>query len=230
MNFAGKTILVTAAAQGMGRDAVEALLEAGANVIATDMNAAPLSAIADHTRAEVAQLDVTDAAEVQNLVGGLDRLDGLFNCAGVVHSGTIETASEGDWGLAFDVNVLGTARCIQAALPLLLASTTASIVNMASVVSSVVGAPDRCVYGTTKAAVIGLTKSVAKDYVAKSLRCNAICPGTVHTPSLDERLKASVAYKAALKDGVGVVGEVGLNDARVISVFGTATGERFRDL
>ncbi|MEO1108944.1 MAG: SDR family oxidoreductase [Pseudomonadota bacterium] len=199
MHFEGKTILVTAAAQGMGRDAAEALLEAGAHVIATDVNAATLTTLTDHPRRQIAQLDVTDATAVQDLIDRLDRLDGLFNCAGIVHSGTIETAREGDWGLAFDVNVRGPARCIQAALPLLLAAKTASIVNMASVVSSVVGAPERCVYGTTKAAVIGLTKSVAKDYVAKGLRCNAICPGTVHTPSLDERLEASGDYDAALK-------------------------------
>jgi 2-keto-3-deoxy-L-fuconate dehydrogenase len=198
MQFVGKTILVTAAAQGMGRDAVEELLAEGARVIATDVNIAPLSAVADHPNARVAKVDVTDDAAVRGVIGGLDQLDGVFNCAGIVHAGSIAEAADADWALAFDINVRGPARCIQAALPLLLKAGTASVVNMASVVSSVVGAPDRCVYGTTKAAVIGLTKSVAKDYVADGLRCNAICPGTVRTPSLDDRLHATGNYEAAL--------------------------------
>ena len=193
----GKTVLATAAAQGIGRATVERMAAEGARVIATDLNIAPL---ADATGLEVHQLDVTDNDAVRALVAGIDRIDVLFNCAGVVHAGNILEASHADLDFAFALNVRAMFDTIRAVLPGMIAQGGGSIINIASVASSVIGVPNRLVYGTTKAAVIGLTKAVAADHVTQGVRCNAICPGTVDSPSLHDRLRATGNYEQAWKD------------------------------
>ncbi len=190
----GKLILVTAAAQGMGRAAALAMVREGARVVATDVREDLLATLADEAKGaggtlSTARLDATDPAAIQALVDGLDPLDVLFNCAGYVHQGTILECSEQDWDFSFTLNVRSMYRTIRAALPRMIANGGGSIVNMASVCSSVKGFPNRFIYGTTKAAVIGLTKSVAADFVTKGIRCNAIGPGTVETPSLHDRMR-----------------------------------------
>lgn len=194
--LAGKTAVVTAAAQGMGRAAALAFAREGARVIATDVNLERLGEIAGPS-IETRRLDVTSAEAVAAFAGGVEAPDVLFNCAGVVHGGTILEASEADWDASFDINARSMFRMIRAFLPGMLARGGGSIVNMASVASSVVGVPNRFVYGCSKAAVIGLTRSVAADFVTKGIRCNAIAPGTVDSPSLHERLRATGDYEAA---------------------------------
>jgi 2-keto-3-deoxy-L-fuconate dehydrogenase len=189
----GKRALVTAAAQGIGRAAALAFAAEGANVLATDIAE---DKVADLAEAFVAtrRLDVTDSAAIAALADELGPLDILFNCAGFVHHGTILDVLPEDWDFSFDLNVKSMYSMIRAFLPKMLeranagAGGSASIINMASTVSSVKGAPNRCVYGATKAAIIGLTKAVAADFIAQGIRCNAICPGTIATPSLDERI------------------------------------------
>jgi len=183
----GKKALCTAAAQGIGRAVAEAFLREGATVIATDINEGKL---ADLKGATVRRLDVTDSAAVEKLAAEIGAIDILFNCAGYVHQGTILDCAEKDWDFSFDLNVKGMYRMIRAFLPAMLAQGHGSIINMASVASSLKGVANRCVYGASKAAVIGLTKSVAADYVTKGIRCNAICPGTIESPSLEDRMKA----------------------------------------
>lgn len=194
MRLQGKTALVTAAGQGIGRAAALALAAEGAQVWATDVNPALLATYGDTPGVRTATLDVLDKAAITRFVGGLPPLDILFNCAGFVHNGTIEQATDDDWNFAFNLNVRAQFWTIQAALPGMLerarATGGASIINMASVCSSIKGFPSRFIYGASKAAVIGLTKSVAADYVTQGLRCNAICPGTVETPSLHDRINA----------------------------------------
>jgi 2-keto-3-deoxy-L-fuconate dehydrogenase len=190
--LAGKRSFVTAAAQGIGRAAALAFVAEGAEVIATDRDAARLAELAA-PRVATRPLDVTDAAAIEAAVAEAGRIDVLFNCAGFVHQNTALSATEAEWDFAFDLNVRSMWRVIRAALPGMLERGRGSIVNMSSACSSVKGAPNRFVYGTTKAAVIGLTKSVATEYVAKGIRCNAICPGTVDTPSLGERIAANAA-------------------------------------
>jgi 2-keto-3-deoxy-L-fuconate dehydrogenase len=197
----GLRALVTAAGQGIGRASALAFAREGASVLATDIDAAALEALRrDEPRVDIARLDVRDAAAVGELVRLHGSFDVLFNCAGVVHHGSVLDCTEQEWTSAFELNVTAMFRTIRAVLPGMLERGKGSIVNMASVASSVKGAPNRCAYGTTKAAVIGLTKSVAADFVARGVRCNAICPGTVQTPSLDARIQAlSASYGGDLE-------------------------------
>ncbi|MHB8285123.1 MAG: SDR family oxidoreductase [Caulobacteraceae bacterium] len=195
MNLSGKIALVTAAAQGIGRASVEALTAAGAHVIATDVNEAKLAELKS-ADVDVYRLDVLAKTDAAELIAKLGRIDILFNCAGMVHGGTILDATEDELDFAYDLNVKAQVRTIKAVLPGMIERGDGSIINMASVASSVTGVPNRFVYGVTKAAVIGLTKSVANEYVSKGVRCNAICPGTVETPSLHERLSAQGDYEA----------------------------------
>ena len=192
--LAGKTALVTAAGQGIGRATAELFASEGATVLATDINADLLAGVAGcRTR----RLDVRDPVEIAAAISDAGPIDILFNCAGYVHSGTILECDESTWNFSVDINVTSMYRLIRAALPGMLERGRGSIVNMSSVAGSIKGVPNRFVYGVTKAAVIGLTKSIAADFVAKGIRCNAICPGTVDTPSLHERLKATGDYASA---------------------------------
>jgi 2-keto-3-deoxy-L-fuconate dehydrogenase len=199
MRLQGKTALVTAAGQGIGRASVLALAAEGATVWATDVNAKLLDAYDGVERVRAVQLDVLDKAAIQKVAGAMPSIDILFNCAGFVHSGTILQATDEEWAFALNINVRAQFWAIQAVMPRMLEAGRGSIINMASVCSSIKGLPNRFIYGTTKAAVIGLTKSVAADYVAEGIRCNAICPGTVDTPSLQDRINAQADPVAARK-------------------------------
>lgn len=192
--LAGKRALITAAGQGIGRATAEAYVAEGAELLATDLDAAKLEGL----DCETVALDVLDAAAIGAAVERA-RPDILFNCAGFVHHGTVLDATEKEWDFAFDLNVRSMFRTTRAALPGMLERGRGSIINMSSAVSSIIGAPNRCVYGASKAAVIGLTRSVATDFVTRGIRCNAICPGTVESPSLEERLRATGDYEAARK-------------------------------
>ncbi len=195
----GKTVLATASGAGIGLATVLRMRDEGARVIATDINIDP---IADIDGLEVHKLDVTDTAAINALAADIGPVDVLFNCAGFVHAGSILEATEADLDFAWSLNVKAMFDTIRAVLPAMLERGSGSIVNMSSVASSIKGVPNRFVYTTTKAAVIGLTKSVAAEYVAKGVRCNAICPGTVESPSLQERLRATGDYEQAMKDFV----------------------------
>jgi len=200
MRLSGKTALVTAAAQGIGRATALAFAREGAEVIATDVNLEKLSELEGTQGLKVRALDVLDTQAIQSLASELGAVDALVNCAGYVHHGTILECGEKDWDFSFDLNVRSMYRIIRAFLPAMLErGQGGSIVNIASVASSVKGIPNRFVYGTSKAAVIGLTKSVAADFVTKGIRCNAICPGTIQTPSLDDRIAAQGDAEAARK-------------------------------
>jgi 2-keto-3-deoxy-L-fuconate dehydrogenase len=193
--LAGKKALTTAAAQGIGRASSLAFAAEGAQVIATDINLERLKPL-EANGITVRALDVTDLTAITNLAAELGPLDVLFNCAGFVHHGTILECSEKDWDTSSLINVRSMYRMVRAFLPAMLArGKGASIINISSVASSVKGLPNRFIYGTTKAAVIGLTKSVAADFIKQNIRCNAICPGTVQTPSLDERIAAQGGTK-----------------------------------
>ena len=189
----GKKALITAAGQGIGRATAEAYVREGAQVIAADINAELLSDLACTTGCETRVLDVTDAEAVQAAVAAIGPLQVLFNGAGYVHAGTILDCDEAAWDFSVNLNLRSMYRLIRAVLPGMLAQGGGSIINMSSVASSIKGAPNRFVYGTTKAAVIGLTKSVAADFVSRGIRCNAICPGTVESPSLRQRIEAQAA-------------------------------------
>ncbi|UJW84915.1 SDR family oxidoreductase [Devosia sp. SL43] len=195
----GKIVLITAAAQGIGRASVEAFVKAGAEVIATDINAAKLVELDGMPNVTTRVLDVLSADAVKQAVAEIGRIDVLFNCAGVVHSGTVLEMSDKDLDFALDLNVRAQIRTIQAILPQMLERKDGAIVNMATVASSVKGVPNRAAYSISKAAVIGLTKSVASDYVTHNIRINAICPGTVESPSLHERWHATGNFEAAKK-------------------------------
>jgi 2-keto-3-deoxy-L-fuconate dehydrogenase len=189
-----RRVLVTAAAQGIGRAIAEAFVTKSSRVVATDINEAGLAGLSG---ARTRRLDVRDNAAVTALVEAEGPFDVLVNCAGFVHSGTILDAAENELDFAFDLNVKSMMHTIRAVLPGMLSRGDGAIINIASVASSIKGVPNRFVYGATKAAVIGLTKSVAADFVARGIRCNAICPGTVESPSLQERLRAQGDYEAA---------------------------------
>jgi 2-keto-3-deoxy-L-fuconate dehydrogenase len=203
----GKTVLITAAAQGIGRASALACAMEGAHVIATDIDAEHLATLArEHSGIRVAQLDVRNGEAVMALASQLPALDVLFNCAGMVANGSLLECSEADWDLSFDLNVKSMFRMTRAFLPGMLAKAgadgSASIINMASMASSIKGFANRCAYGATKAAVIGLTKSLAADYVKAGLRANALCPGTVDTPSLRGRIASAADPVQAQKDFV----------------------------
>ncbi len=194
MRLKGKTALVTAAGQGIGRACVLAMAAEGAQVWATDVNPKLLDGYDGVPNVRTVVLDVLDKAAITRVVGELPPLDVLFNCAGFVHNGSILDATDADWDFAFNLNVRAQFWMIQAVLPGMLASNdgkgAGSIINMASVCSSLKGLPNRFIYGTSKAAVVGLTKAVAADYVGRGIRCNAIAPGTVDTPSLADRINS----------------------------------------
>jgi len=192
----GKTAFLTAAGQGIGRAIAEAFVREGATVIATDINAALLDALGSDIGCRTRVLDVTDAAAVRAAAAEVGPVDVLVNAAGFVHAGTVLDCTEAEWDFGFNLNVRAQFRTIQAFLPGMLAEHGGhggSIINVASVAGSIKGAPNRFVYGATKAAVIGLTKSVAADFVTRGVRCNAICPGTVESPSLRDRIGAQAA-------------------------------------
>jgi len=193
----GKIVFITAAAQGIGRASVEAFVKAGAKVIATDINEAKLKELDGVAGVTTRVLNVLDADAINAAVAEIGRIDVLFNCAGIVHNGTVLEMSDKDLEFAFDLNVWAQVRTIKAILPGMLERGDGAIVNMATVASSVKGVPNRAAYSISKAAVIGLTKSVAADYVTKGIRCNAIAPGTVDSPSLHERWKATGDFEAA---------------------------------
>ena len=193
----GKTCLVTAAGQGIGRASVLAMAAEGAKVIATDINEEALQELAEQG-IETAVLNVRDPEAVKAAAAEYSDVNVLFNCAGYVANGTILDCDEDDWSFSFDLNVTAMYRMIRNFLPNMLGNDAASIINMASVASSEIAVPNRFAYGASKAAVIGMTKSVAADFVTQGVRCNAICPGTVDSPSLHERLHATGDYEAAL--------------------------------
>ena len=194
----GKKVLITAAAQGMGRAAALAMAAEGAKVFATDINVSELKTLSEeNNEIETFELDVMDPIAIANAPEKTGPLTTLFNCAGFVHNGTIMDMSDDDWDFSFTLNVRSQFRFIRAYLPGMLENKDGSIINMASVASSIKGAPNRCLYGSTKAAILGLTRAVAADYVSKGIRCNALCPGTIMTPSLEERMRATGNYENA---------------------------------
>ena len=189
--LSGKTALITAAATGIGRATAELFLKEGAMVRATDINETGLAELkGSYPDINTSVLDVTSTEAVNTLAKTVGKVDVLFNCAGFVHNGTILDCEARDWDFSFDLNVKSCYRLIRACLPAMLENGGGSIINMSSVASSIKGVPNRFVYGATKAAVIGLTRAVAIDYIKQGVRCNAICPGTVDTPSLQDRLNA----------------------------------------
>jgi 2-keto-3-deoxy-L-fuconate dehydrogenase len=197
-SLTGKTAFVTAAGQGMGRATVQAFAAAGAKVIATDVDTAKLSGL-ESDQVRTRGLNVLDAGAISDAASDAGPVDILFNCAGVVHQGTLMDATEADWSLAFDLNCRSMFRTMRAFLPGMLARGRGSILNMASVASSLKGVPNRFIYSASKAAVIGMTRSVAIDYVARGIRCNCLCPGTVGTPSLDERIAENAAAAGSVE-------------------------------
>lgn len=194
----GKTALVTAAGQGIGRASALTMAREGARVIATDINEAALAELAAQGM-QTRVLNVRDGAAVQSVAAELGAVDVLFNCAGFVANGTILDCSDEDWAFSFDLNVTAMFRMNRAFLPAMIAGGGGSIINMASVASSIIAAPNRFVYGATKAAVIGMTKAIAADFITSGIRCNAVCPGTVDTPSLQGRMSAGGDYEASRK-------------------------------
>jgi 2-keto-3-deoxy-L-fuconate dehydrogenase len=194
-----QTVLITAAGQGIGRATAIAFAAEDARVIATDINAEALETLHRETGIQTRVLNVLDTDAINGAVAEVGAVDVLFNCAGFVHAGSILESSDKDFEFAVDLNVRSMVRTIKAVLPGMLERGGGSIINMSSVASSLKGVPNRFVYSMTKAAVIGLTKSVAADYVTRGIRCNAICPGTVESPSLDDRLRATGDYDAAMK-------------------------------
>lgn len=196
-NLEGKVALVTAAAQGIGKASAELLARNGATVWATDINAAALDQVSG---CETMPMDILDPTSVAEALMAIGTVDVLFNCAGFVAAGTILDCNEEDWALSFDLNVTGMYRLIRQVLPSMLERGSGNIINMSSILGANKGAPNRFAYGASKAAVVGMTKSIAIDFVKQGIRCNAIAPGTVDTPSLHERLHATGNYEQALKE------------------------------
>ena len=196
-NLEGKTALITAAGQGIGRASAEAFAKAGASVIATDINETAFAELEGLDGITALKLDATNPEDIKRVLAESDRLDVLFNCAGFVHTGNILESTEEDWDFAFDLNAKAMYRLCKAVLPGMLEQGKGSIINMSSVASSLKGVPNRLVYCASKAAVIGMTKAIAADYVTQGIRCNAICPGTVDSPSLHDRLRATGDYELA---------------------------------
>jgi len=195
----GKTALVTAAGQGIGRASAVRMAAEGARVVATDINPDTLKELEGTPGVETRVFNVLDKEAIAAIARDLGAIDILFNCAGIVHAGTIEQATEDEWDFAFDLNVKAQFRIIRAFLPAMIANGGGSIINMSSVAGPVTGPVNRCIYSASKAAVTGLTRSVAADYVTKGIRCNAICPGTVDSPSLHQRLRDTGDYEGAMK-------------------------------
>jgi 2-dehydro-3-deoxy-L-fuconate 4-dehydrogenase len=201
--LAGKIALVTAAGQGIGRATAVAFADEGATVLATDVNQTALKTLSDERPdIRVRRLDVRESQDVDKVAAELEGLEVLFNCAGFVHQGSILDCAEKDWDFSFDLNVKSMYRTCRAFLPAMLRARKGNIINMSSVASSIRGVPNRFAYGSTKAAVIGLTKAIAADFVRQGIRCNAICPGTVHSPSLDQRMAAQGDAEKAYADFV----------------------------
>jgi 2-keto-3-deoxy-L-fuconate dehydrogenase len=198
-DITAKSVLITAAAQGIGRATALAFAAAGAKVMATDINEAALQSLSGKANITTRRLDVLDTTAVNSFVAEHGPFDILFNCAGFVHAGSVLEASDADFDFAVDLNVRSMVRTIKAVLPGMLERGDGCIINMASVASSIKAVPNRFVYALTKAAVIGLTKSVAADFITKGIRCNAICPGTVESPSLQDRMRAQGDYEEARK-------------------------------
>ncbi|MEL7203990.1 MAG: SDR family oxidoreductase [Pseudomonadota bacterium] len=198
MRLEGKTVVATAAGAGIGRASAIAMAREGATVYATDIDEAALESLnALSENLICSKLDVTNPEGIAALAETVPMPDVLFNCAGFVHAGTILEANDAAWDKTFAINVRGTARMIEAFLPGMIENGGGSIINMASVVSSITGAANRCIYGASKGAVLGLTKSIAAEYVREKIRCNAVCPGTVMTPSLKARLEAGGNFEEA---------------------------------
>ena len=194
--LAGKTIFATASGQGIGRATALAFAREGAHVWATDINEKSLATLAaESPTIKTRRLDVTDPAAIAAIAAELGAVDVVFNAAGYVANGTILECEEKDWDLSFDLNVKSMYRVIRAFLPAMIAAGGGAIVNISSVASAITGVPNRFVYGTTKAAVTGLTKMIARDFVGKGIRCNAVCPGTIDSPSLNERMAAGGNYE-----------------------------------
>ena len=213
LRLKNKRTLITAAGQGIGLSTARAFANEGAEVVATDINPDTLNSLSnENPRIETRLLDVTKPEEIHQAREETGPIDVLFNCAGFVHHGTILDCDENDWEFSFNLNVRSMYRMIRAFLPAMLKAGGGNIINMSSVASSVMGLPNRFVYGASKAAVIGLTKSVAKDYIKQGIRCNAICPGTVESPSLQERIKAQRGTPEEVRDAFIVrqpIGRIG---------------------
>lgn len=213
-NLEGKTALITAAGQGIGRASAEAFAKAGASVIATDINETAFAELEGLDGITALKLDATNPEDIKRVLAEAGRLDVLFNCAGFVHAGNILESTEEDWDFAFDLNAKAMYRLCKAVLPGMLEQGKGSIINMSSVASSLKGVPNRLVYCASKAAVIGMTKAIAADYVTQGIRCNAICPGTVDSPSLHDRLRATGDYEAAREQFIArqPMGRIGAAD------------------
>ncbi|XP_032876330.1 3-hydroxybutyrate dehydrogenase type 2 isoform X1 [Amblyraja radiata] len=199
----GKVIVLSAAAQGIGRACAIAFCKEGATVIATDINEEKLKELQLYSGIQIKVLDVTRKEQIEKLAKEIERVDVLFNCAGFVHHGTILDCEDKDWEFTMNLNVGSMYMMIRAFLPKMLAEKSGHIINMSSVASSIKGVVNRCVYSTSKAAVIGLTKSVAADFIEQGIKCNCVCPGTVDTPSLRDRIQAQPNPEQALQDFLG---------------------------